>query len=202
MNDQGKKKVLAVEIVLLLVVSGSVGYLIVSRQGSSPTVFENERTEDVFQETILTTGEVGSSVKAHIKAGPLTGYGPLAVTFYGNPDEDANITSYHWQFSPTSLPIVPQAQYKTMRFSVLFFFLSSLVFFPLGFAYLLFYAVASHMRYKAASQYESTERDPTMVFLYTGSYSATLTVTDTEGNTSSDIVWVTVLQYVTPDHFD
>jgi hypothetical protein len=41
-----------------------------------------------------------------------------------------------------------------------------------------------------------------MIFPYTGSYSATLTVTDTQGNTSSDIIWITVLQYVQPDHFD
>ncbi len=43
------------------------------------------------------------------------------------------------------------------------------------------------------------KRNPTMIFLYTGSYSATLTITDTQGNTSSDIVWITVLQYVYPD---
>ena len=193
MDDQTKKKILAIEMVILLIVSGSVGYIIVSRQGASNDKNKNGQNETVIQDIIKTTDETPQSIHAQIKGGPLTGYGPLTVSFYGNPENDSNIVSYHWKFSPTTKPIIPQAQYKKMHFSVLLFFL-------LSFAYMLFYIITSHFRYKASSQYESTERNPTMIFPYTGSYSATLTVTDTQGNTSSDTVWITVLQYVYPDH--
>jgi PKD repeat protein len=161
---------------------------------------ENEQNDNVIQDTIKTTDEILQSVQAHIKTGPLTGYGPLTVTFYGNPEDDPNIVSYHWEFSPTTKPIVPQAQDKKMHFSVVLFFLLAVVFFPLSFAYGLLYTITSLFWYKVSSQYESTEQNPTMIFPYVGSYSATLTVTDTQGNTSSDIVWITVLQYVHPDH--
>lgn len=87
-----------------------------------------------------------------------------------------------------------------MHFSFALFLLLTVVFFPLSFAYGLLYTIFSLFRNKASSQYESTEQNPTMIFPYVGSYSATLTVTDTQGNTSSDIVWITVLQYVRPDH--
>ena len=200
MDDQTKKKILAVEIVILLIVSGSVGYITLSRLGPPNGKNENGQNETVIQDIIKTTGEIPPSLHAQIKAGPLTGYGPLTVTFYGNPKNDSNIVSYHWEFGPTTMPIIPQAHYKKVHFSVLLFFLSFIVFFPLSFVYMLLYTIVSHFRYKASSQYESSERDPTMIFLYTGSYSATLTVTDAQGNTSSDTVWVTVLQYVYPDH--
>jgi len=200
MNDQIKKKILAVEIVLLLIISGSVGYIIIiSNPGLSNGKNGNEQNNRVIQDTIKTTDEIPSPVQAHIKAGPLIGYGPLAVSFSGNPENDSNIVSYHWEFSPTTMPIIPQAQYKKVHFASLFFVFSFL-FFPLSFAYMLLYIIVSIYRYKANSQYESTERNPTMIFLHTGSYSAKLTVTDTQGNSSSDIVWITVLQYVFPNN--
>jgi|WetSurMetagenome_2_1015567.scaffolds.fasta_scaffold01682_17 hypothetical protein len=202
MKLRTKKKILAIEMVLILIVSGSVGYIIVSRQGLSTGKNKNKQNDTVIQDTIKTTDETSPSVQAQIKAGPLTGYEPLAVSFYGNPQDDPNIVSYHWEFSPKTMPIIPQAQYKRVHFSVALFFLFGFVFFPLSFAYMILYAIISNHRYKASSQYESTERNPTMIFLYTGSYSATLTITDTQGNTSSDIVWITVLQYVQPDHHD
>jgi hypothetical protein len=202
MNVQIKKKILAVEMVIILIISGSVGYIIVSRQGLLNGTNEDQQNDTVIQDTIKTTDETPQSIQAHIQAGPLTGYGPLTVHFYGNPENDSNIVSYHWEFSPTTMPIIPQAQYKKVHFSVILFFLFSFVFFPLSFAYLLLYTIISHYRYKASSQYESTMRDPTMIFLYTGSYSATLTVTDKQGNTASDTIWITVLQYVYPDHYD
>ncbi|MBE3121761.1 MAG: PKD domain-containing protein [Thermoplasmata archaeon] len=200
MNVRIKKKILALEMVLILIISGSVGYIIVSRQGLSNGKNENKQNDNIIQDTIKTTDETPQSIQAHIKAGPLTGYGPLAVSFYGNPEDDSDIVSYHWEFSPTTMPIIPQTQYKKVHFSFIFFFLFCFAFFPFSFAYLLLYTIISNHRYKASSQYESTERNPTMIFLYTGSYSATLTITDTQGNTSSDIVWITVLQYVHPDH--
>lgn len=202
MNDQIKKKILTVEIVSLLIISGSVGYIIVSNTGLSNGKNENGQNNQVIQDTIKTTDEIPLPVQAHIKAGPLIGYGPLTVSFYGNPENDSNIVSYNWEFSPTTKPIIPQAQYKKVPFSPALFIVFSLLFFPLSFAYLILYTIISNYRYKTISQYESTERNPTMIFLYTGSYSATLTVTDTQGNTSSDIVWITVLQYVNPNHND
>jgi hypothetical protein len=200
MNDSVKRKILAVEMVLLLVVSGSVGYVIISRQGSVDTTNEDEQNETVLEEIIKTTDETPQSLHAHIKAGPLAGYGPLTVSFYGNPEDDPNIVSYHWEFSPITRPIVPQNHYKATHFSPLLLFLSFFVFFPLSFVYMFLYLILSHYRYKVSSQYESTEQNPTMIFPYVGSYSATLTVTDTQGNISSDIVWITVLQYVYPDN--
>ncbi len=202
MKDQTKKKIIAIEIVLLVIISAFVGYIVTESDKDLLNNQENEALNNiVIKEEIKTTGEFSSSSnKAHIKAGPLVGYGPLKVTFYGNPDNDSNISSYHWEFRPKSRPIIPKEQYKDMYFSLGLFLVFSLLFFPLGFAYIILSAVLSHFRYKANSQYESSERNPTMVFLYTGSYSAKLTVTDTEGNTSSDIVWITVLQYVHPDN--
>ena len=202
MNDQIKKKILVVEIVFLFIVSGSVGYIIVSNPGLSNGKNENGKNNQVIQDTIKINDEIPSPVQAHIKAGPLIGYGPLAVSFYGNPENDSGIISYHWEFSPTTKPIIPKTQYKEVPFSLGLFFIFSFLFFPLSFAYLILYSIISIYRYKTSSQYESTERNPTMIFLYTGSYSATLTVTDTQGNTSSDIVWITVLQYVHPNHND
>jgi hypothetical protein len=200
MNDQMKKKILAVEIVLLLLFSGWVGFLFVSRQGSLNETFEHPQDDEVVYETIKTLDEPSPSAQAQIQAGPLIGYGPLVVHFYGNPENDADIESYHWEFTPTTLPIVPQEEYQKTRFSVVLFFVCSVLFFPLGFTYLLFSALASLYRYKVSSQYESAERNLTMVFPYRGSYSATLTITDSQGNTSSDQVWITVLQFPNQNH--
>lgn len=193
MNTKFQKKIFAVEMALLLVISGSIGYIILSKPGLFMITHENPPYNDVIQDTIKTTDESPISLQAHIKAGPLTGYGPLTVYFYGNPENDPDIVSYHWEFGPTTMPIIPETQYKKIRFFMVLFLLFNVF-------YLLFYAIFSNYRYKASSQYESNEQNPTMIFPYTGSYSATLTVTDKEGNTSSDIVWITVLQYVFPDH--
>jgi len=137
--------------------------------------------------------ETSEPLTAQIKAGPLVGYPPLAVHFYGNPKNDTRIVSYRWEFGPTTAPIIPQSNYRQPHISIVLFFLCPFVY-PV--IYLLFYV----HRAKINSQYMSTERDPTMVFLSTGNYWATLTVTDAQGRTASDTLWVTVLQYVYPDH--
>ncbi len=200
MNDSVKKKILAVEMVVLLVVSGSVGYIILSKPHSSAGFPKDEQTRDITEETVLSTGEPASMVRAEIEAGPLVGYAPLTVTFHGNPKNESNITSYHWLFSPTTKPIIPVGQYKSIRFPVLFMFLTMVIFFPLSFVTIFLFAILTHTKYKAASVYESSEQNPSMVFVYSGSYSATLTVTDSEGQTSSDTVWVTALQKEYQDH--
>jgi len=142
--------------------------------------------------------ETSEPLTVHIKAGPLVGYSPLVVHFYGNPENDSSIVSYSWTFGPTSQPIIPQADYREPRVSVLILFL--LLFFMnpfLSFAGISLYL--THLA-KTESKYESTEREPTMVFGSTGNYWATLTVADSQGRTASDTVWITVLQYVYPDH--
>jgi PKD repeat protein len=187
-----KKKILAVEMVLILLISGFVGYVYISRQDVSGVGYENE---NLIQDTIKTTDQPLQSLQAHIKAGPLTGYGPLTVNFYGNPENDPNIVSYHWEFSPTTLPIIPQSQYKPVHFSIILFLIFNVF-------YGLLYTLLTIFRYKTSSQYESTEQNPIMIFPYTGTYSATLSITDKAGKTSSDIIWVTVLQYVYPNHSD
>ena len=200
MNDLMKKKILSVEMVILLLVSGMVGFLFVSRQDSSNDTYKPQQNNDIDSETIKTTDKQPQSTQAQIQAGPLIGYSPLTVQFYANPENDANIVSYHWEFSPKTKPIVPQEQYQKMRFPIVLFLISSVLFFPLSFAYLLFYTFVSLRRYKMWSQYESTERNLTMVFPYTGSYSATLTTTDAQGETSSDMVWITVLKFPNQTH--
>jgi PKD repeat protein len=200
MNDQLKIKILAVEIVLLIIISGTVGYIILSKPKLASINIENEENDNIIQDTIKVTSIIAPSSQAHIRAGPLVGYGPLKVSFYGNPYNDSDVSSYNWEFRPKTMPIVPISQYKNTYFSIGLFLVFTLLFFPLGFAYAILSSIVSHYRYKSNSQYESSERNPTMVFLYTGSYSAKLTVTDTQGNTSSDIVWITVLQYVYPDN--
>jgi hypothetical protein len=191
MDRETKKKIRAIEMTLLLIVSGSVGYLIITRQGASSDTFGNEQNNPT-QETIVTTTEL-PPLTAHIDAGPVMGYPPLAVTFHGNPKNDSSIVSYNWVFGPAAAPIIPQSRFKTVHFSIVLFFLHPML-------YLLAYKIISNLRYKANSQYQSTEKDPAMVFLRTGTYSATLTITDDTGNTSSDTTWITVLQYVPPDN--
>jgi len=162
---------------------------------TAPSILEANN----FQENTASTNETSEPLKAQIKAGPLEGYSPLTVHFYGNPENDARIVSYNWTFGPTSQPIVPQATFREPRVSVLILFL--LLFFKnplLSFAGISLYL--THLT-KTESKYESTERDPTMVFGSTGNYWATLTVTDAQGRTASDTVWITVLQYIYPDHY-
>lgn len=197
-----KKKILAVETISILLISGSIGYIIVSRQDMPTGAHGSEQTVTVPQDTIKQTDVVPPPIHAHINAGPLVGYEPLTVNLKGNPENDTNIVSYHWEFGPTTQPIVPQTQYKKIHFFLIPFLLVSIIFFPLSFAYLFLYTILLHHRYKVSSQYESTLRDPTMIFPYAGSYTATLTITDTQGNTSSDTIWITVLRYEYPNHND
>jgi len=144
------------------------------------------------------TNETENQLIAGIKAGPLVGYSPLVVHFYGNPENDSSIVSYSWTFGPTSQPIIPQANYREPRVSVLIMFLLLFFINPfLSFAGISLYL--THLA-KTESMYESSDRAPTMVFGSTGNYWATLTVADSQGRTASDTVWITVLQYVYPDH--
>jgi PKD repeat protein len=183
-----KVKIIAVEMTVLLVVSGSVGYLFLSRPGVS-SGRDDDRTL-VTQEIIKPTADIPSSVEATIDAGPVLGYAPLTVYFHGNPANDARIVSYHWEFGPRALPVIPQSNYRTMRIPFLLFFI-----FPILTILIYLY------RIRINSQYESTDRDPTMVFVSPGSYSATLTVTDAQGVTSTDTIWITVLQRVSEQNF-
>jgi hypothetical protein len=240
MNTQVKKKIRAVEMVLLLIISGSVGYVIISRQGPLSGRLENTP----IQETIKTTDETPQNLKAHIKAGPLTGYAPLAVSFFGNPDNDSNIVSYQWDFGPEGTYILSESNYTKIvnkpifkvanlfftGYLILFSIIGGLIFLQMAtsrntlrnnakilqngassmgilmgsFIILFITVVISNIigthQARLDKQYTSTERDPIMVFLGVGSYSATLTVTDTQGKTSTDTIWITVLQYVPPDY--
>jgi hypothetical protein len=134
---------------------------------------------------------------AGIKAGPLVGYAPLVVHFYANPDNDTSIVSYHWMFGPSTLPIIPQASYRDHRLLVLLLFMLLSTQSPL-FSFVGISLFLSRLM-RVESQYESTDRAPTMVLGATGNYWATLTVTDAQGRFASDTVWITVLQYVYPD---
>jgi len=69
MNVQVKKKILAFEMVILLIISGSVGYVIVSRQGFSNGKNKNEQNDNVIQDTIKTTNEVPPVCSSAYKSG-------------------------------------------------------------------------------------------------------------------------------------
>jgi hypothetical protein len=232
-NVQSKRKIYAVEMTLILLISGTVGYVLLSNQAASKG-HDDTRT---IQEEIKTTDDPVPPVKAHIKAGPLTGYGPLTVHFYGNPDNDTDIVSYQWDFGPAGSYILSESSYSTIKDRPIFkrtgmlFAGCALLFgitwvttflqmksnpfsfgstsqsitvlagcFMVLFVTVLIGSVIFNHQARLNRQYTSTERDPTMVFLNVGSYSATLTVTDSQGNTATDTVWITVLQYVYPDH--
>jgi hypothetical protein len=227
MTRQLRKKILALEMVLLLIVSGSVGYVIVSRQGLF-TGRADDPNDSLIDETIKQTVETPQATKVYIKAGPIQGYGPLTVYFYGNPENDTNIVSYHWEFSSATTPlapIIPQTEFnrindqpyrKVIRTFILADILFTIASFatdmktskgPLStfiFSLIFSFINPAYERFqkRIGVQYESTECNPVMVFFNVGSYSATLTVTDTQGNTSSDTAWITVLQYVYPDNND
>jgi hypothetical protein len=232
-NDQSKRKIYAVEMTLILLLSGTVGYILFSNQAVS----KGQDNTRVFQEEIKTMDAPTPPVKAHIKAGPLTGYGPLTVHFYGNPDNDTDVVSYQWDFGPSGSNILSETAYTSIENRPIFkltgilFAVYALVFgltwvttflqmksnpfsllstsqgitFLSGCFLVLFVTIVlgsvifNHQAW-LNRQYTATERDPTMVFLNVGSYSATLTISDSRGNTSSDTVWITVLQYVYPDH--
>ena len=216
MNSRIKKKILAVEMVFILLVSGFVGYVYISKQSVYGGGSENENP---IQDTIKTTDETQQFPSTLIQAGPTQGYGPLAVHFYGNPKNDTDIVSYRWDFGPTSAPIVSQANYTKIKnlpgsnIAGLLFLTTFLASFlsvtmiALSFISIILLAILEllnnkyyNTQVKTNSQYQSTDRNPTMVFLNVGSYSATLKVTDTQGKTASETVWITVLQYVPPFH--
>ncbi len=164
----------------------------------------------------------------HIKGGPLTGYPPLSVSFNGNPDNDSRIVSYSWEFGPPGSSIVPASTYQNIHgrglpllllsiaavillgYSVRPSLASALTMtktigtmgtaFSCLFASMILYQITYSRSVRSNVQYASTEQNPTIVFLYTGNYWAKLTVTDEEGNTASDVVYITALQYVYPDN--
>jgi hypothetical protein len=231
MDKQIRKKILAAEMVALLIVSGSIGYTLLSQQGES-SLIKNDENNDSNQNIIKTTEYTGEPLEVTIEAGPIIGYEPLTVHFFGNTNTDDQIVSYSWEFGPKTLPIIPATKIHNFRTAtVLTVLLTGITFLTVGFQMektmttpwlSLLHAGAirnqmntvflgfltsivliflTYSRYaRVNSQYTSTERDPTMIFLSPGSYSATLTVTDTQGNTASDTIWITVLQYLHPDN--
>jgi PKD repeat protein len=165
---------------------------VITELGPGATITNNT------QDSQSNTNETSAQLAAQIKGGPFEGYPPLTVHFLGNPTKDTRIVSYHWTFGPTSKLIAPESLYRNPHVSILLLCLMLFYVNPL----LFITSISLYERYltKSQSRYESTEQDPTMVFGSTGNYWATLTVTDTQGRTASDTMWITVLQYVYPDH--
>jgi hypothetical protein len=142
----------------------------------SLTEQQNSGSDPFFSTGITSTDDIPSPLTAHISASTITGIAPLVVHLNGNYENTKNITSYRWDFGPKFTLIVPESKYRD---SLLLPY--------------LFY----HIRNR---QYYSSEQNPVMVFLQPGHYWARLTITDTNGNTASDIVWITVYVIDYPDN--
>ena len=113
--------------------------------------------------------EETAPLKAKIGVNTWSGFEPLIVYFYGNTNNDPANVSYYWEFGPKNRMIVPMSNYQ--------------------------YSRGSFRRYfnnRQKCQYDSYEKNPIMVFCYEGLYWAKLTVTDENGNTDTDMVWIQV----------
>jgi|GEM_PF-3879745 len=216
MPTTARRKLIALGLTLTLLTTLVVSYgVILSRSPATADTNIDPPSTDWKSTDALPSASL-------IKAGPIEGYEPLATHFYANPANISNITAYHWKFGPGGT-IVSQQDYsaifakpyhKIFPLSFLLTFIASfavLINPSLGFTlYGTMFGIAFFsgimteiIDVRALKQhiaYESTARDPTMVFVVHGSYSATLTVTYTNGTTASDTVWITVLQVPPPDY--
>ena len=113
--------------------------------------------------------------QANIDVSTITGIRPLLVHFDGNKDNDERIVSYSWDFGPKFKIIVPESKYRHSLF----------------FRFLIYHYLNS--------AYSSIKQDPTMVFIQSGDYWATLTITDNQGHTDTDTVWIHVYTIDTYD---
>ncbi len=214
MRKPGRNKLIAFGITFLLVASTLIGYAILNYKPATA-----DPNSGPLPQTMVTTTD-NSTPSTTIKAGPTQGYEPLAVHFYANPTNDTNIVAYHWKFGPVGY-IIPQDNYnaifnrpynKLLKIGILCTLLSFIVFpsvignmnipttiFMTTWWGVVIAGILNGRAMKKNIVYESTARDPTMVFVRYGSYSATLTATYTNGSTTSETTWITVFQYVPPD---
>jgi hypothetical protein len=211
MIKAGRRKIIALGLAILLITSTVIGYFILRQQPVTADKNDNEQTNP------MTLTELGP-FKELFTYGPPQGYEPLTVSFYGNPENDTNIVSYHWDFGPENTAILPQSVYDEIVHKPIFKVLG-LIF---GFSFLAFAtsgfniglassawtvgliagllaAIILGFQVRNNRQFISTERAPSVIFLDYGSYSAKLTITYANGTTASETAWITVLQYIHPD---
>jgi hypothetical protein len=210
MTLAGRRKIIALGLVTLLITSTIVGYCILRPQ--PVTASKNNETT-----TIPTVYDPGP-VKSLFTFGPPEGYEPLTVNFYGNPENDSTIVSYKWDFGPDTAAILSQSTYDAivskpifkllgliLGVSIVTFFISGFNIqlgfgaWTIGFITALLMMLIFGVQVRGNRQFISTERAPSMIFLDYGSYSAKLTVTYKNGTTASETSWITVLQYIPPD---
>lgn len=213
MKKTGRTKTIALGITFLLVASTLISYAVINQLPATAYT-----TPDPLPHTIVMTTD-NPTPNTIIKAGPTQGYEPLTVHFYGNPANQSNITSYTWTFGPQGSDILTKDGYTEITtkpylklnnlVEISFFLIFPLSMFinPFGFPILpwailiitnIVTAIRQNRDINSHRTYASTQRAPTMIFLTYGSYSATLTVTYTNGTTASDTVWITVLQVYHP----
>lgn len=95
---------------------------------------------------------------------------PTLVEFKGEGiDQDGNIVSYHWEFGPRYYPIVKYKGY--------------------------FFHKKAHWYDYLFSSYESDEQNPMRVLTKPGYYWAELTITDDDGATSTDKIYITIWNF-------
>lgn len=126
-------------------------------------------------DTITIQVEESIPPEAHIDVSTITGVRPLLVHFDGNKDNDERIVSYRWDFGPKFRSIVPESTYRHSLF----------------FRFLLYHYLNS--------KYSSIKQDPSMVFIQSGEYWVSLTITDDQGQTDTDTVWIHVYNVDTYD---
>ncbi|RLI58574.1 MAG: hypothetical protein DRO67_10595, partial [Candidatus Asgardarchaeum californiense] len=95
---------------------------------------------------------------------------PTLVEFKGEgTDVDGEIVSYHWEFGPKYYPIVPYKGYP--------------------------FHTRDHWYDYFLSSYESDEQSPLRVLTKPGYYWAELTVTDDNGATNTDKIYITIWKF-------
>jgi len=112
-------------------------------------------------------------LEAKIGVNTWSGFQPLIVYFYGDTNNGFANMTYEWEFGPKNRLIIPMSEYQYPKFGD-------------GFGF--------RRRYNnwQNRQYNSQEQDPIMVFYDEGLYWAKLKVTDENGNTDTEMLWLQV----------
>lgn len=131
------------------------------------TIFDDDGNKG--SDVIIVNVKESDLVQAKIGVNVWSGFEPLIVYFYGDPENILSNVSYYWEFGPKNRIIVPMSDFQ--------------------------YYIGGFKRFfnnRQKCKYNSYEKDPIMVFCYEGLYWAKLKVTDENGISDTDKVWIQV----------